>query len=204
MIPRKPKRAKSEKTRARIFAAALSEFSARGFDGARVKRIAEKSGTNKERIYWFFGSKTRLYEAVLRHVYGLLAEYEKTFLDWGEAQAEGFAEQLLRGYFRFHAEHPDYWRMMTWENLGGARHSKGLSELRETVFAHLRTLFHSARKKGKLARYPSFESFLYVFFAASFFFFSNRLTLSETLKQDLDAPGVADRYLEDLLGILNA
>ena len=103
MTPRKPKRAKSEKTRARIFAAALTEFSARGFDGARVKRIAEKSGTNKERIYWFYGSKTRLYEAVLRHVYGLLAEYEKTFLDWGEDQAESFAEQLLRGYFRFNS-----------------------------------------------------------------------------------------------------
>jgi TetR/AcrR family transcriptional regulator len=202
MIPRKPKRAKSEKTRARIFEAALAEFSARGFDGARVKRIAEKSGTNKERIYWFFGSKTKLYEAVLRHVYGLLAEYEKTFLDWKEDQADAFAGQLLRGYFKFHAENPDYWRMMTWENLGGARHSKGLSELRETVFKHLRVLFESARRRGKLSRYPSFESFLYVFFATSFFFFSNQRTLSETLKQGLDAPGVADRYLAELLLIL--
>jgi TetR/AcrR family transcriptional regulator len=57
----------------RIFAAALAEFAARGIAGARVDRIAASAGLNKAMIYYHFGSKDRLYRAVIQHAVGRLA-----------------------------------------------------------------------------------------------------------------------------------
>jgi AcrR family transcriptional regulator len=54
------------RTRQRLFAAAAREFSARGFAGAGVDRIARTARLNKALIYYHFGSKAALYRAVLR------------------------------------------------------------------------------------------------------------------------------------------
>lgn len=51
-------------TRTRILDAALQEFSAEGFAGARVDTIARLAGCNKQLIYHYFKDKGGLYEAV--------------------------------------------------------------------------------------------------------------------------------------------
>ena len=65
-------------SRARVFAAAAEEFAARGFDGAKVDRIAERAGVNKRLIYYYFGSKEGLYLAVLEQAYGDIRAIEQT------------------------------------------------------------------------------------------------------------------------------
>jgi AcrR family transcriptional regulator len=57
----------------RIFTAALAEFAARGIAGARVDRIAASAGLNKAMLYYHFGSKDRLYRAVIHHTVDRLA-----------------------------------------------------------------------------------------------------------------------------------
>jgi AcrR family transcriptional regulator len=54
-----------ERTRERILAAALEEFSSRGFSGARVDAIARRGRINKRMLYHYFGSKQGLFQAVL-------------------------------------------------------------------------------------------------------------------------------------------
>ncbi|HEX9046692.1 MAG TPA: TetR/AcrR family transcriptional regulator [Verrucomicrobiae bacterium] len=56
-----------DRTRARILAAALTEFSTKGFAGARVDAIARRAKGNKRMIYHYFGNKESLFSAVLRH-----------------------------------------------------------------------------------------------------------------------------------------
>jgi TetR/AcrR family transcriptional regulator len=48
-----------------ILEAAIREFSAKGFSGARVDAIACSARANKQLIYYYFDSKVGLYEAVL-------------------------------------------------------------------------------------------------------------------------------------------
>jgi len=50
--------------RTRILQAAREEFGARGFDGARVARIARRAGVNKQLIFYYFDTKAGLYDAV--------------------------------------------------------------------------------------------------------------------------------------------
>ena len=45
------------RTRARILAAAMSEFAHHGLGGARVDRIARRAGANKRMLYYYSGSK---------------------------------------------------------------------------------------------------------------------------------------------------
>src|SRR5688572_32596466 len=53
-------------TRERILAAALLEFSARGFDGAKVDRIATRARVNKAMLYYHFDDKAALYREILK------------------------------------------------------------------------------------------------------------------------------------------
>jgi AcrR family transcriptional regulator len=55
-----------ERTRGRILAAALAEFSAKGFAGARVDAIARRAKGNKRMLYHYFGDKSGLFREVLR------------------------------------------------------------------------------------------------------------------------------------------
>ena len=56
---------KSPDSRARILEAALEEFAAEGFAGARVDTIARLAGCNKQLIYHYFADKNGLFGAVL-------------------------------------------------------------------------------------------------------------------------------------------
>src|SRR5699024_9716263 len=56
---------RTETTRALLLKAARTEFAAHGIAGARVDRIAERAGVNKQRIYANFGDKERLFQHVV-------------------------------------------------------------------------------------------------------------------------------------------
>ena len=53
------------RTRERILAAALQEFSAKGLAGARVDAIARRARVNKRMLYHYFGDKEDLYREIL-------------------------------------------------------------------------------------------------------------------------------------------
>ena len=71
---RKPKA--PEANRAGIVAAAIDEFAARGFKGASMDAIAARTHTTRALINYYFGSKEKLYLAVLESVYAEIREAE--------------------------------------------------------------------------------------------------------------------------------
>ncbi len=58
---------KVETSRDRILRVASAEFGQRGFEGARMARIADAAGVNKQLLFHYFGSKTGLYAAAVGH-----------------------------------------------------------------------------------------------------------------------------------------
>lgn len=54
----------AERSRERLLAAALDEFSAHGYAGARINAIAERAGLNQQLIAYYFGGKEGLYRAL--------------------------------------------------------------------------------------------------------------------------------------------
>ena len=55
-----------ERTKHRILGAALKEFAAKGFAGARVDAIARRARVNKRMLYHYFGDKRALYRETFR------------------------------------------------------------------------------------------------------------------------------------------
>jgi len=58
-----------ERTKEEILVVATQEFAERGFAGARVDEIASQTRTTKRMIYYYYGSKERLYLAALERAY---------------------------------------------------------------------------------------------------------------------------------------
>jgi TetR/AcrR family transcriptional regulator len=56
----------AERTKALILDAALEEFSAKGYAGARVAEIADRAGVNKQLITYYYGGKEGLYREIGR------------------------------------------------------------------------------------------------------------------------------------------
>jgi AcrR family transcriptional regulator len=54
-------------SRTSIETAATEEFREFGYHGARIDRIAKRSGLNKQLIYYYFGSKRKLYDHILKN-----------------------------------------------------------------------------------------------------------------------------------------
>ena len=61
-------------SRERLFAAAASEFAARGFAGANVDRIARAAHVNKAMLYYHFKSKAALYQEILGDMFHAVGE----------------------------------------------------------------------------------------------------------------------------------
>lgn len=49
----------------RVVGAASDEFARRGFEGARVDQIARRAGVNKQLVFYYYGSKRGLFQAVV-------------------------------------------------------------------------------------------------------------------------------------------
>jgi AcrR family transcriptional regulator len=92
----RPKRARdAEASRARVWTAAAAEFAARGFDGAKVDRIAANAHVNKAMIYYHFASKAGLYNAILQDTFSAITEAVR-----GVRANGGTPEAQLRAWVR--------------------------------------------------------------------------------------------------------
>src|SRR5579871_5742869 len=75
---RKRRVASAEARRTEILTAALDEFTARGFEGARLDDVAKRAGVAKGTIYLYFADKETLFQELVRSlVHPLLGTLEK-------------------------------------------------------------------------------------------------------------------------------
>ncbi|MFO1475159.1 MAG: TetR family transcriptional regulator [Verrucomicrobiota bacterium] len=95
----------------RILDAALREFAAKGFAGARVDAIARRARINKRMLYHYFGDKDRLFREVLRRK---LSERSAWL-----ASAPEDAGDSLAYWFRLACNDIDWVRLLEWEALQG-------------------------------------------------------------------------------------
>jgi AcrR family transcriptional regulator len=109
----------SAATRARLLDAAYQEFSEQGLAGARVDRIATAARANKQAIYAYFGSKEDLFDAVLTHRLGELADAVPLTPD----DLPGYAGALFDAL----TDAPDLLRLTRWRAL--ERHDAGPGEV---------------------------------------------------------------------------
>jgi len=122
------------RTQERILGAALKEFSAKGFSGARVDAIARRASINKRMLYHYFGDKGGLFREVLRQKMAQRAA-------WLAASPMDPIE-LLPYWFRLACQDREWIRLLEWEALQGSDkkviHQKQRREAMASAVAKIR------------------------------------------------------------------
>lgn len=193
-----------ERTKARILEAAAQEFSAKGLIGARTDQIARLAQANKRMIYHYFGSKEGLFQAVLERTYadirGSEAELELTSRDPVEAMA-----QLVAFSFDWFVRHPEFIKLLNEENLYKGEHVRSSSiarSLNMPLVEEISVLLKRGEATGQF-RQGVDPVQLYISIAGiSYFYFSNRHTLSAIFNQQLEAPGALRRRRAHVIDVI--
>jgi AcrR family transcriptional regulator len=110
-------------TKDKIIQAAYKEFSEKGFDGARMQKIAERAKINKAMLHYYFKDKETLYETVIEYFHLLFNEIiaEKNV----EANTrKAFLKQTIDAYYHIFFEYPDFKKIFIQELASGLKTMK--------------------------------------------------------------------------------
>jgi AcrR family transcriptional regulator len=124
---RKPKA--PEANRARILAAAIAEFASRGFKGASMDAIAARTNITRALINYYFGSKEKLYLAVLERVYAEIRDAERE-LHLEHLPPVEAIRSIVEFTYDYYVEHEYFVRLVVAENQAKGRHMKRFPALR--------------------------------------------------------------------------
>ena len=110
-----------ERTMADILAVATREFADKGLAGARIDAIAQAMRTSKRMIYYYFGSKEKLYLAVLEDSYRRIRDLEaQAHLD--DLAPEDALRKLVGHTVDYQWAHPEFVRLVQNENMHRAEY----------------------------------------------------------------------------------
>jgi TetR/AcrR family transcriptional regulator len=171
----------------RILDVATREFSARGYDGARVDHIMQLSKVSKNLIYHYFGSKEKLFIAVLEQAYQGLHEYQNAWPLEVASPTDGI-RKLVRSTFKYWRDSPDFIGLLNSENFHKGKHLRK-SKLTKAGYGGLLGNIAKLLKDGENA--GDFRSGvdpveLYISISAlAYHYLSNRYTLSYLLDRKL-------------------
>jgi len=113
----------------RILDAARAEFATHGFGGARVERISRRARTVDRMLYYYFGSKEKLYIAVLEQVYSEIRDAEGG-LDLDHLPPRDAVRRIVEFTYTYYVEHEGFVRLVVAENQARGRHLRKSNAMR--------------------------------------------------------------------------
>lgn len=195
-------------TKEAILLAAEIEFARSGYDGASVQRIGKQAKCYESLLYYHYGSKDKLFAAVLENAYRKLVEAEaKLVVDFDDPRAA--LEAVVRFMWRYYQEHPELIFLLNTENLLKGKHLKKASGIRD-FFPNAITLLRKAVESGMaqgLFRPDVHIDDLYItVMGLGYFYLSNRHTLSaffdKELLQQAELQRWGDHMVETVLRVV--
>lgn len=147
------RKARQAERRQAILAAALTEFSARGFTATRLDDVARRAGIAKGTIYLYFRDKESLFQEIIRTMLSPLVGTIEALRD-ADVPARALADRLVELFVRevFQTRRKDVIRLMIAE---GPRFPKLAEfyyrEVLSRIIAALRALLRRAHERGEIS-----------------------------------------------------
>ena len=188
----------ADRTQREILEVATKEFAERGFAGGRVDEIAARTRTTKRMIYYYFGSKERLFVAVLERAYAGIRAAEQT-IEVDHLDPVAAIRRLAELTFDHHEAHPAFIRLVSIENIHRAEHMRASRR-----FADLNTpaidLIASILERGRDVFRRDIDAVDVHMMISAFCVFrvANRHTFGAIFDRDLADPALRDRYRQML------
>lgn len=186
---RKPKA--PEANRARMVAAAIEEFAARGFKGASMDAIAARTHTTRALINYYFGSKEKLYIAVLERVYAEIREAEAA-LDLDHLAPAEALRRIVEFTYNYYLTHEGFVRLVVAENQARGRHlrkSRAMRTLNRPIIERLARVIERGQAQGLFRRGVDPVEVHKSIAALGIFNVTNRYTFGAIFQRDMGAKG---------------
>ncbi|MQA95393.1 MAG: TetR family transcriptional regulator [Streptosporangiales bacterium] len=191
----------ADRTKAEILEVAQREFARHGYAGARVDEIAKLMRTTKRMIYYYFGSKEKLYIAVLEKAYAEVREVERT-VDVEHLPPVQAIRALAELTFDHHDAHREFIQLVAIENIHQAEHirkSEVLANLGTPALDLIERILAAGRASGEFVTDADAIDVHMMISAFCFFRVANQHTFGALFGRDMAAPAHRAR-LRKLVG----
>ncbi|MQY22598.1 TetR/AcrR family transcriptional regulator [Nocardia macrotermitis] len=199
--PTPKRRRNKDLTREDILDVATAEFADKGYSGARVDDIAQRTHTTKRMIYYYFTDKETLYQAVLERSYRLIRELEQT-LDISGLEPIAAIRAVAELTFDHHEQHPEFIRMVANENILRGEHIRRSPALTGLGAPAVDLLTHILRQGQDAGLFRTDVDALDIHMLISsycVFRIANQYTFHALFDRDLTAPDLRE-HLRTMLG----
>jgi AcrR family transcriptional regulator len=191
----------AERSRAAILDAAEAAFAGRGFDGTSLNEVALAAGLSRGTPSYFFGSKERLYGAVLERVFRDREEATREAFEplhaWVSAERAGSLDaaiaQAVGGYMDFLSRRPSFLKLVQREELAGAARLREAPRDSRAIEDAFRALHGVADERA--LRAFAIEDAVLLFVSLTFSPLTQRATFMAALGRDLDDPRTRRRHI---------
>jgi len=167
-----------EEVQARILNAAVFEFSEHSFSGARIDKISKRAKTVDRMLYYYFGSKERLYQAVLEHVFSKLILAQHNFVVDEDDPVNGMRELVMHSWEHYR-DNPELVRLLVTENLLRGKYFKKLGKIKLAsmpLVSRVEQLLNAGMKRGVFRADADPHQVLLTIISLGFFYLSNQYT----------------------------
>jgi AcrR family transcriptional regulator len=185
-----------EGTKREILRVARAEFAAKGFSGARIDEIGDRTKTAKRMIYYYFGNKEGLYVAALEEAYGEIRAVERA-LELDHLSADDALCRLIDFTFDYEQENVEFVRLISSENMNYARYLKDSKKIREVngnVIETVSKILERGYVDGSFKRKVPPEDIHLMISGLCFYRVSNQYTFSEIFGSDFSSPATSARH----------
>ena len=186
----------AERTRREIQEVATAEFAERGFAGARVDEIADRTRTTKRMIYYYFDGKEQLYQEVLREAYAAIRSAEQT-IDVEHVEPSAAIRRLAELTFDHHEAHPEFIRLVSIENIHHAVHLAELEDIsgqNSPVIELIDEIVRRGLASGEFTRKVDAVDLHMLISSFCVFRVANRHTFGAIFDRDLTSSRLRKRY----------
>ncbi|HLB14947.1 MAG TPA: TetR/AcrR family transcriptional regulator [Burkholderiales bacterium] len=187
-----------EANRARIIKAAIDEFASRGFKGASMDAIAARTHTTRAMINYYFGSKEKVYLAVLEHVYAEIRQAE-SLLDLDHLPPVDAIRSIVEFTFNYYLDHEGFVRIVVAENQARGRHlrkSKAMRSLNRPIIDTLARVIARGQAEGSFRANADPVEVHMAIAALGMFNVTNQYTFGAIFQRDMGAKGDVRRRRE--------
>ena len=199
--PPRALQARAFETREAILKAATGVFAKHGFSGGRVEQISRLAKTHDRMIYYYFGSKEKLFIEVLETTYQRLNDAEAA-LKIDLADPLEALRTVVRFNWRYFLEHPEFITLLNSENLHQGRHVKKstkVAQLSSPAVNVLAKILKAGTQQGLFRKDISARELYLTIAALGYFYLSNRHTLSAFLNTELLKKSAIVRWRESMV-----
>jgi AcrR family transcriptional regulator len=188
----------AERARERILDAAVAEFGAKGYAGARTAGIAARAGVNQQLISYYFGGKQGLLEELRRR--------------WQQAESsmvppDASFEDSVAAHLDATLDRPDWARLVIWQALGDcpfadAEEGERFAEARRSTTAKALETIRRRQRDGELTGEVDPGFALLVAYAVIFSPITMPQFVRDIFGEDPLAPSVRRRLQDQLVKLL--